>query len=162
MGIPDRRKNTYVELERKLDAHIDKIEAKFDRWFRRGLVIVALIGLCCAIALVGVYVVLGEIKDTREEFTRTQCEAQNNHNKNTSKALTVAAQHDIDNAKKNLPTSQGKVSAKEIENRRDVTLALIDALSPVQNCDYLVKLSVGDATPTPVPSPTQTPPTEAP
>lgn len=145
MGIPDRRKNTYEELEKKLDSHIEVIEKKFDRWFRRGLAIVALIGLCCAGALVGVYIVLGELTNTREEFTRSQCEAQNKHNTDTSGQLTVLAQID----EKKRKTEAGKT---EVRRRRDVTLALIDALAPVRDCEYLVKLSVGDATPTPVPT----------
>jgi len=147
MGIPDRRKNTYEELEKKLDEHISAIETKFDSWFRRGLVIVAFIGLCCAAALGGVYIVLGEVQNTRTEFIRTQCESQNKHNRDTSAQLTALALQDEQHRK----TQAGK---DEVRRRRDVTLSLIDALAPEQNCDYLVKLATGEASPTPVPTPT--------
>jgi hypothetical protein len=147
MDLPDRRKNTYEDLEKKLDGHIDQIEEKFDRWFRRGLIIIALIGLCCAAALGGVYLVLGEVAETRRDFTRSQCEAQNKHNRDTSAQLTALALQD----EKERKTEEAK---EEVRRRRDVTLALIDALAPEQDCDYLVKLAVGEATPTPVPEPT--------
>jgi hypothetical protein len=67
------------------------------------------------------------------------CEAQNVRHDNTENALKAAAQADIDKAKQNLPTSQGKVAVEEIENRRDVTLGLIDMLQPRQECDEVVE-----------------------
>jgi hypothetical protein len=162
MELPDRRKNTYASLERRLDEHLEEIENRFKRWLIRGLAAFAVMGIACTIALVGFGIVLGQIKDTREDFVRSNCESQNEQHDNTSKALIAAAANDIKKAKNHEGTSQGPVSVQEIENRRDVTLALIDALRPKQDCEFLVKLSVGDATPTPVPTivpptPTQTP-----
>jgi hypothetical protein len=150
MGLPDRRQNTYEALEKKLDGHISAIEEKFDRWFRRGLIIMAFIGLCCAAAIGGTWIALGEIQDTREEFVRSQCESQNKHNKDTSAQLIGLAALD----EKRRKTEAGK---EEVRNRRDVTLALIEALAPKQDCDFLVRVASGKATPTPEPSPIPSP-----
>jgi hypothetical protein len=161
LDIPDRRKNTYTQLESHLDERIDCIEGDIHKWIRRGLIAFGVIALCTTLALVGYAFLLSEIADTRKDFVRSGCKSQNEQHDSTTKALTDAADRDIANAKKHLPTSQGQVTVKEIENRRDVTLALIDLLRPKQDCDYLVRLSVGDATPTPAPIrtplPTMTP-----
>jgi hypothetical protein len=146
MGLPDRRKNTYENLEKKLDHHLELIEARFERWFRRGLIAFAVTALCSGAALVGFWINLGEIKETRETYVRTSCEATNKRNSDTSGQLTALAQEDADQRK----TQAGK---DEVYRRRDVTLALIDALQPHQNCNYEVKLAEGEATPTPTPRP---------
>lgn len=150
LGLPDRRANTYEALERRLDAHIHKIEARFQRWFLLGLIAFALIGLTSTAALIGFGINLHNIKENRELFVRNECETTNKRNKDTSQGLILAAQEDIEHR----DTAAGKL---EVQRRRDVTLALIDLLAPLQNCDYLVDVALGRATPTPVPTPRKEP-----
>lgn len=64
---------------------------------------------------------------SREEAVRTDCEDQNRRNINTSISLVMAAAAD-EAARK---TDAGRM---EVIRRRDVTLALIDALAPKKNC----------------------------
>lgn len=180
LEIPDRRIHTYAKLEGHVDekltqieenvdehlnARITAVENRFSRWFKLGLVAFAFIALTTTAALVGYGVLLKELRDTRVTFVKDTCESQNTRHDTTRNALIVASDRDIENAKKGNLTSQGRVSVQEIENRRDVTLGLIDLLAPKQNCDFLAKIATGDAKPTPVatpkippkPTPTKTP-----
>jgi hypothetical protein len=150
MDLPDRRANTYEALSNRLDAHVKKSEDHLSRWIRRGLVAYAIIGIACAVALVGFGIALDRITDNRELFVRAECEKTNQRNTDTSNQLIGLAAEDAQNRK----TAAGKI---EVQRRRDVTLALIDALAPVEDCDYQVDLALGRVTPTPTPSPTSTP-----
>jgi hypothetical protein len=150
MGLPDRRKNTYEALEKRLDDHLEEIEDRFSRWFTRGLVAFSIMALCSAAALVGFGINLMQIKDNRTLFVRTECEATNKRNHDTSAQLIFLAEQDADKRK----TQAGK---DEVYRRRDVTLALIDALAPPENCEYKVKLALGEVEPTPVPTRTPAP-----
>lgn len=147
MALPDRRRHTYDALEKKLDHHLEIIEDRFERWFKRGLAAFVIIALCSTAALIGFGINLNQIKDNRERYTRTECENTNKRNHDTSAQLTEAAQADIDKRH----TQAGK---DEVTRRRDVTLALIDALAPVRNCDYEVDLAMGRVKPTPTPTKT--------
>jgi hypothetical protein len=66
------------------------------------------------------------IQDSRVEV----CTETNMRNSATKKSLNDAAAIDIENA----PTQAAK---EEVARRRDVTLALIDALAPIRNCEEL-------------------------
>lgn len=151
----------YDSANEKLDAHIEENDRRLRRFFIGAMIAFSIIGLACTISLIGFKITLDEIQDTRKDFVRSNCISQNEQHDNTYKALQAAAQHDITQAENDETTSQGKVTADEIRSRRDVTLGLIDALRPKQDCEYLVKLSTGEATPTPVatlpPPPTSTP-----
>lgn len=174
LELPDRRKTTYADLEKKIDEHAEHLEERISNWIRRGLVAYAIIAFFCTVALIGFGFVLAEQQDTsdqlatlvdqneqtakdiqqqRADSTRISCENTNQRNVNTSAQLTALSKADEDQRK----TEAGK---KEVRRRRDVTLSLIDALSPVQNCDYLVDVVLGKVEPTPVPTPPK--PTETP
>lgn len=165
LSLPDRRTHTYDALENHLDERVDKIENIISRWIKRGLIAFGIIGMTTFLAIGGVFLLLGEVQDTRSDFVRSNCESQNQQHNQSVAALVTAADRDIAAAKQNKDTSQGKVSVAEIQNRKAVTIGLIDALRPNQDCEYLVKLSRGDATPTPIPklplspkpTPTKTP-----
>lgn len=156
MNLPDRRANTYESLEKRLDEHIERIEDRFHKRFRGMLIAFSLIGITSAVALGGFSIVLEEqqehtdrieqlaeenkalsqeIQAQRKDSIRALCEDQNARNKGTSQALIDAAQKDIDSR---------TTEAEKVENRRrrDVTLALIDALAPVQDCDKVVAEAV--------------------
>lgn len=168
MGLPDRRKNTYEELEKKLDGHITEIENRFQRWFVRGLIAFSIIGVATTVALVGFGIVLNEQKETsdqlqalvhqnqqfaldiqqqRRDTVFNSCTSTNERNKATQAALKKGSDEDI----KNAPTEAAK---QEIARRRDVTIAIINAVLPVQDCESLVKEAVPSATPRASPTPT--------
>lgn len=140
LDIPDRRKNTYEELQKCLDDHIDHIETQFQKWFVRGLVAFSIIALTSAVALAGFGINLRSIQNTRKEFVRTTCQNTNDRHDDTYRRLIALSQVDQNNAKT-------EAAKKEIRRRRDVTLGLIDALSPKQDCAYLVKIAVGEIDP---------------
>ena len=104
-------------------------------FFRRIWAVIIVIGLTSTLALVGYGFALREIQQQRLEV----CQAQNARHDNTIAALKTASDKDIEKAKKGLPTSQGKVAVEEIENRVKVTIGLIDALQPKQDCDEVVE-----------------------
>lgn len=144
MGLPDRRKNTYEELEKRLDHHLEIIEDRFERWFRRGLIAFAVMALCCFAALFGFAINLHEIKSNRELFVREACEQTNGRHDQTLARFEEAAAE----GKRKHPEL-----AQEIEESRDSNIGIIEALAPHQDCDYLVKLSKGQIKPTPTPKP---------
>jgi hypothetical protein len=109
------------------------------------LVAFAIIGGTSFVALFLYGQVLAQVKDTRMDFVRSTCMSQNKTHDDTYSALVAAAAKDEADRK----TEAGKA---EVRRRRDVTLGLIDLLAPKQDCEYLVKLSVGEAEPTPVPT----------
>src|SRR3954464_10824371 len=101
LGVPDRRRHGYVELETKLenhvariegeiDAHTQRIEARFKKWFIVSLTAFAIIGLTSAIAIVGFGFILNEesnqneqIQRQRGEYVLTECRATNARHRNT-------------------------------------------------------------------------------
>lgn len=160
--MPDRRRHGYLELEEKLDAHAEAISRRFHKRFRGMLVAFAIIGMTSAIALAGFGVLLGDQRETsnqlqvlvkqneqasieiqtqRENSIRAQCQEQNARNRNTSNALIHAAGVDM-------ASRTTEAEKAEVKRRRDVTLGLIDALAPVQDCDAKVKQAVQEPPPT--------------
>lgn len=160
LDIPDRRQNTYEDLEKalnqKLDEHIEahekalekhekaltehaeRLEDRLSRFFSKALVAFAVIGMISAISIFGFGVVLREFQNQRKAFVRITCEDQNERHDNTTDKLTKLAQADIDSRK----TEAGK---EEVRRRRDVTIGLIDALAPHQDCDALVEQAINES-----------------
>ncbi len=123
LAIPDRRKHTYQQLEDRLDKHIDAIEERFERWFKRGLIAFALIGLATATALGG----FGYLLYDQKQDALAACENVNVRHNNAINALIAGSNEDQLNAK----TPEARL---EIQRRRDVTIGLIDAVLPVTDC----------------------------
>lgn len=59
-GLPERRKNPdwYEELKTELDSHADRIEARLRRFYIRALIGFAVLGIACALGLLGFSAVL--------------------------------------------------------------------------------------------------------
>lgn len=152
---PERRKE-YTGLEERLDTHAEVLEKRLSRFIIKALLAFAAIGLLTAVALFGFGLVLDkqsstadrltavveanrqtaiEIQNQRKDSIRSACELTNKRHNDTTKALIIGAGADINSRK----TEAGK---KEVRRRRDVTLGLINALVPKQNCDALVERSV--------------------
>lgn len=76
---------------------------------------------------------------TQAVLTR-ECIDTNHRNKATKATLIAAAKKDIAKAEQNARDRKlnPELFRNEIEGRRDVTLALIDALVPVRDCKNLV------------------------
>ena len=147
--LPDRRKHGYRELEERLEEHVEDIRATQRRFFIGGIVVLAIIGLTTALSIFGFGVILREqgdqqdqiekqaanIQDQRAQAIGDDCKDQNQRHDQAVNKLMLGAQADIDNA-------ESQAEKKEIARRRDVTIGLIDALSPVQDCEQLVAESV--------------------
>ena len=110
------RRNGYAQLEKQLQG-----------FFKKALVAFAVIGVTCFISLLGFGLVLREIQQERFD----SCTAQVTRHDAATKALIAGSDED----QKNAPDEAAR---KEIRRRRDVTLALIDAISPRQNCKKTV------------------------
>lgn len=105
----------------------DELKGELHHFFRRIWTIVILIGVTSTLALVGYGFALAEIQQQRLEV----CKDQNSKHDNTVTKLNDAALFD-ENSRK---TEAGKA---EVRRRRDVTIALIDAITPVRDCDVVV------------------------
>lgn len=139
----------YRELENKLNEHAREIEQKFHKWFIRGLVAFGIMSLGVILGLVGYGLLLNkqgdllaQFKETRKEFVRDSCLAQNKRHDNTIAKLNTLSAKSIKQRK----TATGR---KRAEDGRVATIGLIDALAPKQNCKKLAAVSVGDAKPPP-------------
>lgn len=137
---PDRRKEDYAQLEKKIDERFDKLTERLARFITRALIAFAAIGLSSAIALFGFGLVLGKIKETRRDFVFDTCTAQNKKNDDTVKAFHEEAEK----MKKIYPAQ-----AAQIDQSVKSNLRLIDTLAPKQDCKKLSDVSVGDAKPPP-------------
>ncbi len=147
--LPDRRKHGYKELEEQLASDVEEMRDTQRRFFIGGIIVLAIIGLTTALSIFGFGILLKEqgdqqdqiekqaenIQEQRKESIGNACKDQNYRHDATSAALSTAADEDIAKAKT-------QAQKKEIARRRDVTLGLIDALTPVQDCEQLVDEAV--------------------
>lgn len=124
LELPDRRKNTYEQLEERLDEHIDEIEGHLQKWIKRGLIAFSIIALCCILALIGFGFVLREVQGQRHDV----CTAQNKRHDQTIRLFNVA---EADAIKKH-PEQKS-----QLDDSKAANLAIINALAPKQNCDKI-------------------------
>lgn len=157
---PDRRRHGYQELEKKLNQHVDEIEARFKKRYRGMLIAFSIIGLSSAIALVGFGIVLREqgrqqdrfakqqmlvtnlskanrelgidIQHQRKDSIRISCQDTNRRNLRTKARL-------IQEAKKYQKEAPNEAAREEIRRSRNVSLDLIDLNTPRENCEKRVK-----------------------
>lgn len=157
---PERRKG-HQELVEKFDTHAsqveNKLERRLERFIKKALVGFAVIGFFTAIALFGFGLVLREqgesnqkvaalakanadlvedIQSQRATNIREDCESLNSRHDKTTAALIKGAKQDEDRR-------VSGVEKKEVRRRRDVTLGLIDALVPKENCNKKVRDALG-------------------
>lgn len=139
---PDRRKGDVEVLDKKLDERFGELRDRLSRFIIKATAGFAVLGVACAVGLFGFGLVLSRQHDTTQDIQHqrkttiyTQCKQQNDRNKHTKDALIAGAAVDIAKRK----TEAAKA---EVRRRRDVTLGLIDALAPHQNCEALIAKSV--------------------
>jgi hypothetical protein len=138
--LPDRRKDEYEELNKKIDERFDALTERVARFISKALMGFALIGVTSALGLLGFGFVLkregentDEIQKQRRESILTACRDQNIRHDNTviqfrKIAVTAAAAN--------------PKQAKQIRRNIDANLRIIDAIAPKQNCDHLVQAAV--------------------
>jgi hypothetical protein len=135
-----RREYDYGRLEKRLDEHTEKVEKRLHRFFSKSLAVFVIIGLTSAIALFGFTITLSKIKQTRKDFVKSSCVAQNKRHDITITKFKAAAKR----AEKRSPKF-----AQEIKSSIKDNLEIIDALAPKQNCEKLSEVAIGEAKPPP-------------
>lgn len=146
-GSPERRRmGWHEEVLYELEQHATRIENRLHRFFVKALVAIAVIGMTSALALAGFALVLSQIKETRKDFVRDSCGAQNTRNHNVTQFIDGVAQDQLKHAK---TSAERKAIAKALGQWH----VLIGLQAPLQNCEHLAKVAVGEADPSPpVPS----------
>lgn len=136
-------KEGYKELARKFDAHSAKIERRFHRWFVTGLIVFAFMGAACTAGLIGFSVLLSkqshftqEIQHQRKTAIGAGCEDQNDRNATTITKLNEA----VKNEEKKHKSLKAKM---KVRNNAEVSIGLINALAPHQDCKQLVREATG-------------------
>lgn len=163
-------RRNYDDANKALGRHIEANDKRLRKFFIGALIACSIIGLATAAALVGFGIVLDEQQNTADQLARIvrqnkqftidiqqqrrdsileSCKAQNERHDGSVDALVKGSNEDQKNA-------DSEAARKEIRRRRDVTIALLDALAPVENCEEKVKQAVKPPTP-PKPSPTASP-----
>lgn len=122
LELPDRRKQTYASLEKRIDDHVDHIEQTLQRWIKLGLIAFGIIALGCVLGLVGYGAVLREVQNQRHDA----CLNQNERHDNTVTLFRKAA---ADAIKKN------PRQAQQIRQNINTNLRIINALAPKLDCD---------------------------
>lgn len=140
-GRPERRVESFRSLEAfheemldELSQHAERIEARLRRFFFRALLAFAVIGVTSAGALFGFASVLrayndvgSQIQNQRKAYVRETCQDTNDKHRKAVSALVTGSSADI-------AAATSEAEKNDIRRRRDVTLALLDAIAPVQNC----------------------------
>lgn len=163
-----RRDTDTIGVE--FDAFVERTEKRLRRIFIGALIALSIMGLSTTASLVGFGIVLheqskangrlqaqadqierlaianaklaqanteqaAEIQQQRKDSIRDECVKTNNRHDGAVNALIKGS--DID--QKNASSEEARA---EIRRRRDVTIDLLDAMAPRQNCDQLVADSV--------------------
>lgn len=91
MNLPERRQyEHYALLEERLDKHAADIELRLGRFFTKALVAFAVIGVACAISLLGFAYTLRQVQHQRKESFKVACVQQNEqHDKAIQKAQAI-------------------------------------------------------------------------
>lgn len=139
---PDRRKEDYATLDQKIDERFNALTDRLARFISKALWGFAILGIACAIGLFGFGLVLhrealnaDNIQKQRKATIMRSCREQNVAHDKTYNKLIFLAKQDEDQR-------TTEAAKQEVRRRRDVTLGLIDALAPRQNCVMLVTQAV--------------------
>jgi hypothetical protein len=134
-----RREEDVDALDKKLDSKFGVLRDRLERFIRRATLGFAVLGIACAVGLFGFGLVLkretensDDIQAQRKNFVEQSCKEQNERHDKTYSALVAAAA--ADEAKRTTEAAKA-----EVRRRRDVTLGLIDALAPKQDCAKLIE-----------------------
>jgi hypothetical protein len=136
----ERRIETLAALQIYVENYLHRIENRFSKWLRRGLIAFGIIALACTLALIGSGILIKRIQDTRRNFVITNCTAQN---KRHDKALLYFRAATARSIKRN------PQFAKQIKESMNDSKNIIIALAPKQNCKRLAKVALGEANPPP-------------
>lgn len=138
----------YDDANAALAAHIEENDARLRRFFKGAIIAMSIIGVAVTVSLFGFGIVLREQQQTADQLAALvkqnqqfakdiqkqrkdaiieSCTAQNVRHDGATKALIDGSDIDQENA----PNAAAR---KEIRRRRDVTIALLDALAPVEDC----------------------------
>lgn len=131
----------YKDLEDRLTKHADEVKARFHRWFVISLAAFAIIALSSAAGLVGFGVLLQnqgkvthDIQLQRRANIRGNCEDQNQRNYVTIQRLNKALI---------FATKQHPERKEQIRQSSQVSIGLINALAPHQDCRQVVREATG-------------------
>jgi len=88
--LPDRRKAEYDALDAKIDKRFDILTDRISRWIKKCIVGGAVLGLGCALGLLGLGLVVKLVQDQRLSVLVTSCQNTNERNKKTNEAIDNA------------------------------------------------------------------------
>jgi hypothetical protein len=135
-----RKSGWHEEVLVALNGHADRIENRLKRWIRKITIGFVILGMACALALVGYGYLLRQqhkttdrIQAQRKEFTRQSCVDQNIRHEHSLNVINSV----IRKAEKKNPELK-----KNYEASKTANILLINALVPKQNCAALVKAAV--------------------
>jgi hypothetical protein len=134
----------YKQLEERINAHAADVRRRFHRWFILSLVAGALMGLSTGAGLIGFSIILKkqgraaqvqkkttqEIQQQRRNSIFSNCTDQNERHDKTSARLIAAMNKAIE---------QHPEQRERIRQSSQVSLGLIDALVPKQDCAAVVR-----------------------
>lgn len=143
-GDPERRREGWHdEVVEELNKHADRIEARLRKFYLKALIAIAIIGLTSAVALAGFGYLLRKqhettnaIQEQRKESIFRACADQNERHDNSFTEFRTAAADYIKKHPK---------EAAQVRESVDANLAIIEALSPKQDCVKVVRNSVKEA-----------------
>lgn len=121
--FPTERRKGFKELAENIDTHAEALDRRLETFIKKATLGFAIVGVSSAVGLAGFGVVLHEF----QQDNTNDCLKQNARHDDTSNQLIALAKVDEDARK----TEAEKL---EVRRRRDVTLALIDALAPKEKC----------------------------
>lgn len=117
----------------------EELKGELHHFFRRIWIFMAIIGLTSAVALGGFAYLLRE----QDKRVTELCESRNVRHDNAINELIAGSNQDQMNAK-------DSISREEIRRRRDVTIGLINAITPKTDCeDPQVAKRLPEVTPIP-------------
>lgn len=124
LELPDRRKQTYASLERRIDVHVDQLEKLLATWIRRGLIAFSIIAIACTLALIGYGAALHSVQAQRHGT----CENQNHRHDRTLALFREAAAALV----KKHPDQ-----AAQVQESIGANVRIINALAPKQDCNKI-------------------------
>jgi hypothetical protein len=118
------RRQDYKDVNLTIDERVSFVEQCVRRWIIRGIIGFAIIGITSTLAIAGYGYILREQHEAALEL----CKNANIRHDNAITALKVGS--DLD--QKNAPNEAARA---EIRRRRDVTIGIINGISPKIDCE---------------------------
>lgn len=131
LPLDERRDRTWFdELKQELEEHADRIEVRIERFFRRALIALSILGVSSTIGLIGFGIVLKKQSNTSKQIQKQRFEVQ------VENCLDQNSRHDkvitkIDDAIAALPE---KRKARAEKNSQPFKLILEAAVPFTEDC----------------------------